>query len=186
MNQTESSTTTTVSDQSLRSIVKSQYHAALAMFGETIERCPDDLWLNQTPKNAFWQVAYHTLFYTHLYLGLTDADFRPWKEHQADVQNPDGIAHESRGSDDTRSLLPDPYTKTQVLEYWKICDDMVDDAVDAMDLQSSESGFSWYPIPKLEHQLVNIRHIQHGAAQLADRLRAEAGIGISWAGARRT
>jgi hypothetical protein len=51
-----------------------------------------------------------------------------------------------------------------------------------MDLQSYDSGFSWYPMSKLEHQLVNIRHLQHGAAQLADRLRSKLDIGIKWSG----
>jgi hypothetical protein len=63
-------------------------------------------------------------------------------------------------------------------------DDMIDSAVDVMNVLASESGFSWYPIPKLEHQVVNIRHIQHGAAQLADRVRAAAEVGVGWVGAR--
>ena len=60
------------------------------------------------------------------------------------------------------------------------------DAVEALDLDSDESGFPRYPIPKLEHQLVNIRHLQHHAAQLADRLRNQAGVGVEWVGWHRT
>jgi hypothetical protein len=71
-----------------------------------------------------------------------------------------------------------------VLEYWSFCDRLVDDAVDALDLDSAESGFSWYRMSKLEHQLVNIRHIQHHGGQLADRLRSAADIGIGWVGGR--
>jgi len=48
-----------------------------------------------------------------------------------------------------------------------------------LDLDSAESGFSWYQMSKLEHQLVNIRHIQHHGAQLADRLRSAADIASS-------
>ncbi len=66
--------------------------------------------------------------------------------------------------------------------YWSFCDRIVDDAVDALDLDSAESGFSWYRMSKLEHQLVNLRHIQHHGAQLADRLRSAADIGIRWVG----
>ena len=62
---------------------------------------------------------------------------------------------------------------------------MVDRSVDALNLESPESGFSWYPISKLEHQIVNIRHIQHHTAQLADRLRAAHDVGIRWAGTPR-
>jgi hypothetical protein len=59
---------------------------------------------------------------------------------------------------------------------------MVDSAVDALDLQSQESGFRWYKVSKLEHQFINIRHIQHHAGQLADRLRLSDGIAIRWVG----
>ena len=75
-------------------------------------------------------------------------------------------------------------TWEDVLAYWTFCTEKVDGAVDAIDVFARESGFDWYPIPKLEHQLVNIRHIQHGAAQLADRLRASADVGVEWVGHR--
>ena len=74
------------------------------------------------------------------------------------------------------------HIRKQVLEYWSFCDRSVDGAVDALDLDSAESGFSWYRMSKLEHQLVNVRHIQHHGAQLADRLRSAADIGIRWVG----
>lgn len=171
--------------EALRTILKSQYHAALAMLRESIERCSEDLWYDDEPTNAFWQVAYHALFFTHLYLQPSAAAFRPWDGQQSDVQHPDGIA----GPPDPTSalpLIPSPYSKPDVLAYWEVCDQMVDAAVDAHDLQSHDSGFSRYPIPKFEHQIVNLRHIQHHAAQLADRLRASAGIGVQWVGARRS
>lgn len=162
----------------LKLVLKSQYHASLAMLGEAIERCPDNVWLATDHKNAFWQIAYHTLFFTHLYLQQDEAAFRPWERHQGAVQHPDGIS----GPADPNSplpLIPDPYTKAQVLEYWNFCDQMVD-AVDKLDLECPHSGFYWYQMSKLEHQLVNLRHIQHHAAQLADRLRSAADVGIKW------
>ncbi len=168
----------------LPSILKSQYHAALAMLRDAIEKCPEKEWLatERTP-NAFWQVAYHALFFAHFYLMPDHEHFTPWHGHQRDNQNPDGLP----GEPDPASalpLIPTPYTKEQVLEYWSICDGMVDSAVDALDLASEQSGFPWYPISKLEHQLVNIRHIQHHTAQLADRLRTAANVGVTWVGAR--
>jgi len=156
--------TDTHANARLKTALKSQYHAALAMLRESIERCPDALWYSHTPTNAFWQVAYHTLFFTHLYLQRDEAAFQRWAQHR---DHDDGIEG-------------DPYTQSQVLEYWSFCDRIVDDAVDALDLDSAESGFSWYRMSKLEHQLVNLRHIQHHGAQLADRLRSAADIGIRW------
>jgi len=167
----------------VRPILKSQYHASLAMLREAIEFCPDNTWYDRTPRNAFWQVVYHTLFFAELYLGESPEAYRGWPGHQAAVQHPDGIP----GDADPRSSLPliaDPYTRDQTLEYWRMVDSMVDSTIDTMDLASTESGFYWYKVSKLEHQLVNIRHIQHGAAQLADRLRTANGIGVRWVGAR--
>ena len=168
----------------LRGVLKSQYHATLAMLRETIENCPEELWFDKRPENAYWQVAYHTLFFADLYLQPNEAAHRPWRGHQANVQHPDGIP----GRVDPESklpLIPNPYTKAEVLAYWSICDQMVDRSVDALDLHSPDSGFSWYKVSKLEHQVVNIRHIAHHMAQLADRLRAATGAGTKWVGARR-
>jgi len=168
----------------LKATFKSQYHAGLAMLRQAIERCPDETWYSLEHTNAFWQIAYHTLFFTHLYLQPNEAAFRPWGGHQAAVQHPDGIG----GKPDPKStlpLIPNPYSKKEVLEYCNVCDQMVDTAVDALDLWSPDCGFWWYKVSKLEHQVINIRHLQHGAAQLADRLRAASNVGVDWVGARR-
>jgi hypothetical protein len=172
------------STEMLRTVLKNQYHAALAMLRQSIEKCPEDLWYSTEQVNAYWQVAYHTLFFSHVYLQPNEAAFKPWKYHQGNVQYEDCIA----GPSDPKStlpLLPDPYTKAQVVEYWRVCDDMVDSAIDAMDLNSADCGFHWYKVSKLEHQIVNIRHIQLGAAQLAARLRAKSNIGLAWVGSGR-
>jgi hypothetical protein len=171
-------------DAALRTSLKSQYHAALAMLREAIERCPDELWLDDEPRNAYWQIAYHALFFTHFYLQPTAEAFRPWPGHQSGVQHEDGIAGPADPDSDL-PLLPRPYSKDDALAYWSVCDGMVDVGVDALDLHSDQSGFSWYPIPKLEHQLVNLRHVQHHTAQLADRLRQAEGFGVRWVGSRR-
>jgi len=172
-------------DAAVRSVLKSQYHAALAMLRETLDTCPDDVWSDREPTNAFWQLAYHTLFYTHLYLGANEEAFRPWERHQASVQYPSGILGRPKPPS-TLPLLPEPYTRSDVLAYWQFCDGMVDGAVDALDLNAAESGFSWYKVSKFEHQLISIRHIQHHTAQMMDRLRAASNIGIKWVGFHRT
>lgn len=184
MRETDESQPTSIRIGGILATLKSQYHAALAMLRQGIDSCPDEMWFDKRPTNAVWQIAYHTLFFAHLYLQPTEADFRPWEGHQSGVQHPDGIA----GPPDPNSplpLLPEPYTKEQVLSYWEVCDGMADEALDRLDLLSPDSGFRWYKVSKLEHQVINIRHIQHGAAQIADRLRQTARIGIDWVGAKR-
>jgi len=167
--------------EALRTTLKSQYHAALAMLRQAVERCPAEAWLDDAQTNSIWQIAYHTLFFTHLYMQIDESAFVPWEQHQFDVQYPDCIPG-PYDAGNPLPLLPPPYTQEQVLAYCDFCDLMADGAIDAMDIHSPASGFSWYEVSKLEHQIINIRHIQHGAAQIADRVRAAADVGIDWYG----
>jgi len=159
---------------SLQTTLKSQYYASLAMLRHAIDACPAELWTSDRYVNPFWQVAYHTLFYTHLYLQPAEADFVPWERHR------EGYNFFATGPDERRLLSP--YSVEEILSYWTHCRDLVESAVDRLDLTSAESGFYWYQMSKLEHQFVNLRHIQHHTGQLADRLRQEADMGVDWVG----
>lgn len=170
-------------EDTFKPVLKSQYHAALAMLRDAVERCPDELWTASGHLSAFWQVAYHCVFFTHLYLHTEEAAFRLWPGHQRDVQHDDGLTNRPDPKS-TLPLLPAVYSKSDVLAYWAICDRMVDEAVDAMDLDAPSCGFWWYSVSKLEHQLINLRHVQHHTAQLADRLRTAVDVNVKWVGAR--
>lgn len=168
----------------LRSVLEHQYRASLAMLRSAVEGCPEPLWLDPTPTNAYWQVAYHALYFTHLYLQPDEASFRPWWGHQADVQHVDGIAGEA-DPESRLPLVPEPYTRAAVLEYAEHCEANLAGWLVEIDLLASESGFWWYGgMSKLEHQLVNLRHLQHHTAQLADRLRSATGVGVGWVSSR--
>jgi len=175
-------TTTQTTDRldAWRVVLKSQYHAALAMLEQAIERCPDRLWTSTGHSNQFWHIAYHALFFTHLYLQPDEQSFRPWKNHREEYQFLGSLPWPPHRPPN----IAEPYTKAEVTEYLRTCGIMIDPAVDRFNLDSPQSGFSWYKMPKLEHQIVNIRHIQQHAAQLADRLRLVAGIGIDWIGGK--
>ncbi len=164
----------------VRAVLKSQYHAALAMLRQAIERCPDEAWTDKSGHpTAFWHIAYHALYFTHLYLQSNEHAFRPWAHHREDYQY---LGELSRPR--VQPLVHEPYTKEQILSYLGLCEAMVDSAVDGFDLDAPTSGFHWYRLSKLEHQFINIRHIQHHAAQLADRLRVAAGVGVGWVSAK--
>jgi len=158
----------------LRAVLKSQYYAAATMLREAVERCPDDLWTTRAHPNQFWHVAYHTLFYMHLYLQPSEAGFKPWEKHRPEYQYLGRQAPQ----------IGDPYSKEDLVEYAALCISMIDPAVDRLDLDQPECGFWWYKMSKLEHQIVNIRHIQHHAAQLIDRLGAVGKGGFDWADGR--
>jgi hypothetical protein len=165
----------------VRAALKSQYHASLQMLHEALERCPDDLWLDRSHVNAFWQIAYHALFYVHMYLQPDLKSFKPWAEHQKDVQYANAIPGPPKPGS-TLPLMPEPYSRAQVQTFWALCDGMVDDAMDRFDLLEPKCGFPWYECSKLEHQIISIRHLQHHTAQLGDRLREAAGSGLEWLG----
>ena len=164
-----------------RTALKSQYHASIEMLREALERCPDDQWLDTSHVNAFWQVAYHALFYVHMYLQPNLDSFKPWAEHQTDVQYQNGFPGPPKQGSNL-PLIPKPYSKAQVMTFLSICDGMVDTALDSFDLLEPKSGFPWYSCSKLEHQIISIRHLQHHTAQLGDRLRGSVGNGLSWTG----
>jgi hypothetical protein len=173
--------------QNLRDSLISQHRAAIAMLRDAVEKYPDAQWLDNGQTNAPWQIAYHTLFFAEYYTRLTWEDYTPWLNHGVETQVPDGIP----GPPDPNSdlpLIPDPFSREQIIQYANNCMENMERWINAMDLTSTESGFYWYTISKLEHQIVTIRHTQHGAAQLADRLRSldPQGEGVKWFGKFRT
>ena len=154
----------------LRNALKSQYNAALAMLREAVERCPDALWVSGDPP--FWQIAYHTVFFAHFYMGQDEAAFRPWEHHRPNVLSLDAPPGKPPPGE--------PYTRAQMLDYLSKCAAMIGPAVDALDLRSRDSGFPWYQVSKFEHQIINIRHIQHHAIYLSAALRSAGQKPVTW------
>jgi hypothetical protein len=158
-------------------VIISQYHASLAMLEDAVVKCPDALWDAPKPPNRFYQIAYHALFYTHLYLQPTHDDFKLWENHIE--------GHQSFGQpgypDASEPPGGDPYTKDDILEYLEFCRNEVNRIVPTLDFQS-ESGFDWLPFGKLELQFYSIRHIQLHVGELAERLSASQGIEVGWVG----
>ena len=151
-------------------VIKSQYKASLAMLRQAIEKCPDALWTDASYKNPFWRVAYHTLIYTHFYLGPSEDDFVPWKKHQQDLQ--------LLGQEIPGMVI---YSRAEVLDYLALVLDQVELQVEAMDL-AAESGFHWLPFNKLELQFYNIRHVQQHTGELCERLGAHGEVEVGWVG----
>lgn len=160
------------------SALKHQYHAALQTLRDAILKTPDSLWASPAHGQATIScVAYHTLFFTHFYLQQSPAHFTPWPHHQPGAE---------RLSDPPIPPRPNspqlPLPKQTLLDFWTFVDAQVDPSIDRLDLSADPCGFPWYPMPTLEHQLVNIRHIQNHAAALASRLRHQAQIEVDWFG----
>lgn len=159
-------------------MIHSQYLATLAMLQQAIEKCPDALWDQAADKVKFWHIAYHALFYTHLYLNPTAADFTPWVNHRVDYQVMGPIHWEG-------NRLPnigEPYTKVELLDYLAFCRQHMDAYVPTLDLTAPASGFDWIPMSKFELQIYTMRHLQQHTGELMERLGTQAGISVDWVG----
>jgi hypothetical protein len=72
-------------DTNLKTSIWQQFGASIDFLADTVNACPDALWRaplwrtpNKPPELAqFWYVAYHTLFWLHLYLTGTEEGFLP-------------------------------------------------------------------------------------------------------------
>jgi hypothetical protein len=160
-----------------RTIV-SQYQAALEMLRQSVDRCPEPMWDDPDDRMQFWRIAYHALFYTHLYLSDSEATFRPWARHRPEYH----LLGPTPWPPHEMPRIGEPYDKATVLEYVDYCRRYVDDQLPRLDLESSESGFDWLPFGKLELQFYTIRHLQQHTGELMERLGSRAGVGVDWVG----
>jgi len=134
------------------------------MLRECVEKATDDVWLAGAHPRNFWRIAYHAVYYTHLYLGQTVEDFSAWEKHREGVT--DLWA-------DANPPVVEAYSQTEVLSYIDSVNKMIDDTVDHLDLERDTTGIPWYKnMGKLEHEILNIRHLQTHVGQLSELLMA--------------
>lgn len=158
-------------------VIQSQYFAALEMLKQAVDACPEDLWNAPEDRNKSWHIAYHALFYTHLYLQGAEKDFKPWEYHRDEYQFMGPMPWPPHDL----PRIGEPYTREDVLAYLAFVREQVQECLPTLDLEA-DSGFEWLPFGKLELQFYNIRHLQQHAAELYERLGARAGIDMDWIG----
>ena len=163
-----------------REVIRSQYQAALEMLKQTIAKCPKSIWDDPNDTTKFWHIAYHALFFAHLYLQGSEKEFQPWDRHREEYQFLGPLPWPPH----RLPQIGDAFSKEDVLAYLAVCQQQVDEQTKKLDPQA-ESGFPWLPFSKLELQLYNIRHIQQHAGELMERLGARARIDIDWVAMKR-
>jgi hypothetical protein len=161
-------------DAALREAVISQFLAALEMLRQVILKCPDEFWTRSPTRNQFWRVAYHTLFYVHLYLQDVQSAFVPWPKHRNEVES-------MRPDTDPERADAVPYSRDDVLEYLDFCVEQVRRKIASVDFDAA-SGFSWLRCNKLELQFYTIRHVQQHVGELGEQLSDKLGIETPWVG----
>jgi len=161
----------------IKKVIESQYQASLEMLKQAIVKCPASVWDDRAYKNRFWHIAYHALFYTHLYLQPAEKDFVPWAKHRDQSQFMGPLPWPPHQEPE----IGEPYRKEELLEYLAICRQQVEEKVAALNLEGG-SGFDWLPFGKMELQFYNLRHLQHHAGELCERLGTTEDIEVAWVG----
>ena len=158
-------------------VIQSQYLASLEMLKEAIVKCPEALWDHPDARNKFWHVAFHAIFYTHLYVQPTGSDFKPWEKHRQNYEFLGALPWPPHDLPE----IGQPYNRDELLAYLEFCRRQVKEILPRLSLDSDQSGFDWLPFGKLELQFYTIRHLQQHTGELCERLGA-AGIDVDWIG----
>lgn len=158
-------------DTALKNLVWQQFGAAIDMFSDAINLCPDRLWTVQlwddeedVRYGQFWYLAYHTLSWLDLFLTGSQKGFTP---------PPPFI----------RGKLPEsPYTKADILTYLSQCRQKCKETLEALtdEKASQVCIFEWMQPTFLELQLYSMRHVQEHAAQLNMVLGQHGVTGQDW------
>ena len=161
-----------------RTVVRSQFRAALSMLEQCIDRCPDERWDDAIGKYPFWHVVYHTLCFVDCYLSPSNDEFTRTVEaraSQAFNPQPNGMAE-----------LDDEYpsrrfTRDEMRRYAQLCRDKLESvlAAETDATLDGPSGFSWLKFSRAEGHLYNLRHLQHHTGQLSAALR-RCGVDTQW------
>jgi hypothetical protein len=147
-----------------------QFGAAIDMLGNAITDCPDAVWADRSRQPEYWYLAYHTLFWLDLYLTGSVEGFAPPAPFGLEELDPAGILPER------------PYSKAELQRYLQHCRDSCRARLENLTEAQAErrckfgSGEGSYA----ELCLYNMRHVQHGAAQLNLLLRQLTGAAPRW------
>jgi hypothetical protein len=154
----------------LRTAIKEQYHAGLAMLRQCVELCPEDMWAAGKHPRTYYRIVFHSAFFTQLGMGQDLAAFQPWPGrrqgwHPRMWEHPEYVEPYE---------LPEGaevYSREEMVQYIDYVDGLVDPLVDRLDLDTDYSGYSWQTdISKLSQQLMNLRHLQGHVGQLSELL----------------
>ena len=147
-----------------------QFGAAIDALRSAILACPDELWSDRSQRPEYWYLVYHTLFWLDFYLSESPEGFAPPAPFGLEEMDPAGVIPER------------PYTKDELQAYLEHgrgkCKARIDALTDEKARERFRSGRRDFSIVEL--LLYNMRHVQHGAAQLNLILRQKTDSAPRW------
>ncbi len=160
-----------LTDRSLQQLLWNQFGGALQMLENAIVACPVEVWGSEVKWGEFWNLSYHTLFWTDYYFSeTTESDFRP----------PEPF---TKGEFDEGVLPERVYTKAELLEYLDFVWDKSRTFIKSLTPEKAQERFAgdYRDFSLHELAIYNSRHVQHHAAQLNLLLRQRIDSAPEWA-----
>jgi hypothetical protein len=149
----------------MNQILLGQYEASISMLRATVCACPAAHWESKIAQWPARFVAFHTLYWTDIYLSPDQAAF---KSHEF-VMEGRGLPF---GTPLPEGLIPPGLTQPRTIEYADFCIAKARATLSgesAADL-AGPSGFG-PTISRAEMHIYNIRHVQHHTGALAAHFR---------------
>ncbi len=141
-----------------KTVLRSQFGAAIDMLENAIRACPDELWNDRSQQIQFGTTVAHTLFWLDFYLSGITEDFSPPPPFTDEGLNRRG------------TLSAPVYGKAEMLAYLEHGRAKCRETIRTLtDERARETwGFDDWPekIPFAELLLYTMRHVQEHAAQL--------------------
>jgi hypothetical protein len=164
----------------LKELLGHQYEASLSTLNLAIARCPDASWNERIASLKFCQAAFHTVFFTDVYLQPSD-DVDAFKVQPYHLEHRNKFRDYEEMEDRAQVLL---YEKPFVLDYLRHVRRKAQETIarESAEVLAGPSGFARRNCSRAELHVYNIRHIQHHAAQLILRLRLDTEVDIPWVG----
>ena len=168
---------TKMDNNTLSNILASQYKASLGMLRQTLEKIPEEQWNTGEYNNPNWQLAYHILWGTKLYLGANSESYIPFVNAIEGAESLGGAQDWENPNNNVE--VEGHHTKNDLLSYIDVIEDTLIQNIESLSIDQ-DSGFEWYPYSRMELHINNIRHIQHHTAQIVERLKAKGITGFPW------
>jgi len=150
-------------------VVAAQFGAALRMLEEAIRLMPQEWWELPPREGEAWVLAHHTVFWLNFYLTPPDETFTPPTAFGLEELDPEG-------------RLPERAPAREDLLQWLHAGRReMARQLEEMDETLASQDSPWRPgLSRLELLLYNLRHVQHGAAQLNALLRRQVDRAAPW------
>lgn len=157
-------------------VITLQYTKAFDLMEKVISQYDEDLWIDsENYGDAAWQVAYHGLFYTNLYLAPSSEKHIPWSGEREDY-------HKLRGGKDAPEKgvdLEKSFSKTEMLDYLEHIRSHMETYLEGFEPEDDCWPY-WYEEKQMEFHFNNLRHLESHRGALMERHDRIKNLPIGW------